>query len=156
MNVYVFAILILASAPESHFSSDVVIKTKYEAGHFYATPTLQNGKNLRLLLDTGGGSRPTNWVNEVQASSVGLTATAHCKWNNQNFDLAQPKYQGVGLRHINEIQFRLRTRQLVVTGNSHRSSLQQVRTVFHAIKKYTYCGHCSAVLLARSLARDRV
>lgn len=77
--------------------SDIVIDTTYEAGHFFATPTLANGKKLRLLLDTGGGSRPTNWVNEIQASSVQLTPTTHCRWNNQEFQLAQPKYSGVGL-----------------------------------------------------------
>src|ERR1700753_1165991 len=78
-------------------AGNVVIDTTYEAGHFYATPTLANGKKLRLLLDTGGGTRPTNWINEIQAKSGGLAPSAHCKWNGQYFNLAQPKYRGAGL-----------------------------------------------------------
>lgn len=40
----------MASAQER-----IEVSTVYEAGHFYATPTLADGERLRLLVDTGGG-----------------------------------------------------------------------------------------------------
>ena len=30
------------------------LSTSYEAGHFFATPQTHDGKNLRLVVDTGG------------------------------------------------------------------------------------------------------
>lgn len=49
----------------------VEVPTVYEAGHFYATPTLANGKLVRLLVDTGGGGSGGLFV--ISRSSVART-----------------------------------------------------------------------------------
>ncbi|PTR24658.1 hypothetical protein C8J98_11240 [Luteibacter sp. OK325] len=48
-----------------------VVPTVYEAGHFFATPTLANGQVLRLLVDTGGGGI-NYWLQESTAARLGL------------------------------------------------------------------------------------
>lgn len=48
-----------------------VVPTVYEAGHFFATPTLANGQVLRLLVDTGGGG-VNYWLQESTAARLGL------------------------------------------------------------------------------------
>ena len=48
-----------------------VVPTVYEAGHFFATPTLRNGQVLRLLVDTGGGGI-NYWLRESTAARLKL------------------------------------------------------------------------------------
>jgi hypothetical protein len=48
-----------------------VIPTVYEAGHFFATPTTRDGRQLRLLVDTGGGG-VNYWITEDAAASLKL------------------------------------------------------------------------------------
>ena len=89
--------LLAASITPADRVDDVVIPTVYEAGHFYATPTLANGKKLRLLLDTGGGSLPSNWINAAQAQSAGVVADSECSQGQHTYKIARPKFQGEGL-----------------------------------------------------------
>jgi hypothetical protein len=60
-----------------------VVPTVYEAGHFFATPTLANGQVLRLLVDTGGGGI-NYWLQESTAARLGLLIShwhdAHPNW----------------------------------------------------------------------------
>ncbi|OOG43668.1 hypothetical protein [Rhodanobacter sp. C05] len=53
--------------------------TTYESGHFYATPVLDNGKAMRMVLDTGGGFWPSYWINKVQADALSLSASDSCE-----------------------------------------------------------------------------
>jgi|SRR6187402_481276 len=48
-----------------------VVPTVYEAGHFFATPTLRNGQVVRLLVDTGGGGI-NYWLRESTAARLKL------------------------------------------------------------------------------------
>lgn len=54
-----------------------VMPTRYEAGHFYATPTLRDGETLRLLVDTGGGW-PTWVLPANQIKRLGLPPLPGC------------------------------------------------------------------------------
>jgi hypothetical protein len=70
--------------------ADTVIPTTFESGHFYAVPELANGKKMRLLLDTGGGTLPTLWVNQAQADSLGLKADHTCEGDGRIYQVASP------------------------------------------------------------------
>jgi hypothetical protein len=87
--------VVLATAANA--ASDIVLETTYEAGHFYATHTLSNGKQLRMIMDTGGGGFPSNWMPQAVASSVGLEADADCSFDGQKYKLARPHFQSTGL-----------------------------------------------------------
>lgn len=55
-----------------------IVPTRYEAGHFYATPRTQGGQSLRLLVDTGGGgSAGMYWLTAKAAARLHL-AVAPC------------------------------------------------------------------------------
>lgn len=51
----VVAIALAVASVAANAQQRTEIPTVYEAGHFYATPTLANGRTLRMLVDTGGG-----------------------------------------------------------------------------------------------------
>lgn len=51
LSLAVFGCLAVAGAAQAGSA----VPTSYEAGHFFATPTLATGETLRLLVDTGGG-----------------------------------------------------------------------------------------------------
>lgn len=68
----------------------VEVPTAYEAGHFYATPTLQDGRSLRLVVDTGGGGGGGLFVfNREAVVRLGL-ATKPCTLDGQNADVVGP------------------------------------------------------------------
>jgi len=73
-------------------SKDVVIPTVYESGHFYSTPVLDTGKAMRMLLDTGGGTAPSYWINKFQAEALSLTADDSCEMDGHKFALAHLKF----------------------------------------------------------------
>jgi predicted aspartyl protease len=68
-----------------------VVPTVYEAGHFFATPTLANGQVLRLLVDTGGGGI-NYWLQESTAARLGLQK-ASCPELADAPLVAAPEYQ---------------------------------------------------------------
>jgi hypothetical protein len=70
------------------YSGDKVIPTVFESGHFYAVPELANGKRMRLLLDTGGGTPPTIWINQAQADDVGIKADHACNEDGETYTAA--------------------------------------------------------------------
>ncbi|MET0332431.1 MAG: hypothetical protein ABW154_13490 [Dyella sp.] len=74
-----------------------VIPTVFEAGHIYATPTLANGKQLRMLVDTGGGGAWTYWLKASRARQMGLKEVAACNLDGPIDMLQLPLYQGTGL-----------------------------------------------------------
>lgn len=80
-----------ARSETSH--SDVVVPTTYESGHFYATPLLTNGKRMRLLLDTGGGTTPTNWISQSQADQLGITTDHECESDGQIYKAGSPSFE---------------------------------------------------------------
>lgn len=84
-------------------STDVVIPTVFESGHFYANPELANGKHMHLLLDTGGGGYPTPFVSQAQADLLGLHVDHACEVNGATFGLASPSFvDGQALPEISE------------------------------------------------------
>jgi len=50
-----FGVMLAVASATANAQQRVEVPATYEAGHFYATPTLANGHVLRLLVDTGGG-----------------------------------------------------------------------------------------------------
>lgn len=78
-----------------------LLPTVYEAGHFYATPTLVTGQRLRLIVDTGGGGSH-GWLllTRKAAARVGL-ATDHCRIGENELDVVKSMTfrSGQGLPH---------------------------------------------------------
>jgi len=93
MAVVVLASLVVAKVDAEAATTDVVIPTTYESGHFYATPVLDNGKTMRMVLDTGGGTLPSYWINKIQADALSLTADGSCEVDGQTFVLAHPRFR---------------------------------------------------------------
>ena len=75
-------------------NSDIVIPTTFESGHFYATPILTNGRSMRLMLDTGGGTIPTNWISNSQADQLGITIDHECEIDGQIYKAGSPIFKG--------------------------------------------------------------
>jgi hypothetical protein len=82
-----------AEGGDDPVAKDMVIPTVYESGHFYATPVLDTGKAMRMLLDTGGGGFPTYWINRFQADAISLTADDSCEMDGEKFALAHPRFR---------------------------------------------------------------
>ncbi|WP_243042803.1 hypothetical protein [Dyella sedimenti] len=75
------------------------LPTVYEAGHFYATPTLADGRSLRLLVDTGGGGGSGWYVMARSAASRLGLKTSPCKFDEATVDVVEaiPFRAGQGL-----------------------------------------------------------
>ena len=76
-----------------------VIPTRYEAGHFYATPETSDGHTLRLVVDTGGGGgMGLYWVTGTAAKRLHLASTT-CATGTSGPTVAKlPHYKpGLGL-----------------------------------------------------------
>lgn len=93
MAIAFLALPVLGQVNTSAATTDVVMPTTYESGHFYATPVLDNGKAMRMLLDTGGGPQPGYWINQIQADAMSLTADDSCEMDGQTFALAHPRFR---------------------------------------------------------------
>lgn len=75
------------------------LPTAYEAGHFYATPTLSSGQRLRLLVDTGGGGSHGWFVlGRGAPARLGL-AVDRCRVGDGELDVvkAVPFHEGQGV-----------------------------------------------------------
>lgn len=69
LRVSMALVAMLGSITATHAAT--IVPTVYEAGHFFATPTLVNGRTLRLLVDTGGGGI-NYWLQQGTATTLGL------------------------------------------------------------------------------------
>lgn len=78
--------------------------TVFEGGHFYATPTLADGRTLKLLVDTGGGGG-SGWylLYRSAVTALGLKTTT-CMLDGQAIDTvaAIPYRAGAGLLATND------------------------------------------------------
>lgn len=95
-----FGLMALAAAAElpamsadSIGSADSIVPTTFEPGHFYAIPELTNGKRMRLMLDTGGGTSPTVWINQSQADDLGIRVDHECEADGQTYKVASPAFE---------------------------------------------------------------
>ncbi len=67
-----------------------LLPTIYEAGHFYATPQLPNGKAMRLLVDTGGaGGSGMYAIDSASARRLGLEVTP-CAVDDEKIQIIEP------------------------------------------------------------------
>jgi hypothetical protein len=83
MKIQVLATAILIATTTSTMGATLV-PTSYEAGHFYATPTLASGEVLKILVDTGGSGG--NWgLTAAVGEKLGL-ATVACKRAGKCFE----------------------------------------------------------------------
>lgn len=89
----ILALSVMTKVDAGAATKDVVIPTIYESGHFYAAPVLDNGKAMRMVLDTGGGTQPSYWINKIQADALSLTADDSCEMDGQTFALAHPRFR---------------------------------------------------------------
>lgn len=63
--------LVLAAATAA--ATAQTVPTRYEAGHFYATPQTADGQSLRLLVDSGGGGAAgMYWITTKAAARLHL------------------------------------------------------------------------------------
>lgn len=79
------------------------VPTVYEAGHFYATPTLVDGRSLRLLVDTGGGGAK-GWFVLHQATVTRLSLpTERCPLGDESLNVVSPfdghEHHGLPIRN---------------------------------------------------------
>lgn len=66
------------------------VPTVYEAGHFYATPTLADGTRLRLVVDTGGGGSKGWFVlHKAVATRLNLPIE-RCPLGDEALDVVSP------------------------------------------------------------------
>ncbi|MBE1160475.1 hypothetical protein [Dyella acidiphila] len=96
---YLALAMALALAPVAGNTAAQVLPTRYEAGHFFATPTTRDGQTLRLLADTGGGGNlGLYWLSAKAAQRLQL-ATHTCVLPDGNVEVAAlPSYRpGQGL-----------------------------------------------------------
>lgn len=79
--------------------SRVLLPTVYEAGHFYATPELANGKAMKLLVDTGGGGSGGWYVVDTKATQRLGLAVSHCALDGEQLQVIKPPefHSGKGL-----------------------------------------------------------
>lgn len=142
------AISALAETYARPMPGDVVIPTVYESGHFYATPTLNTGKTMRMLLDTGGGAVPSYWINKFQADAMSLTTDGYCEMDGQRYALTHPKFRsGEGLpRFSGPCNGVL----IISSSNETRADGQLVPFYFsHGVWTYDYPGK-KVILRAKS------
>ena len=68
----------------------VEMPTAYEAGHFYATPVLENGHSMRLIADTAGAGG-SGWfvLDRAAAQRLGIPVES-CKALGETFAVAKP------------------------------------------------------------------
>lgn len=66
------------------------LSTSYEAGHFFATPQTHDGKNLRLVVDTGGPGGSGLYVLRAQSVQRLNLPTVPCELGGERFDLVKP------------------------------------------------------------------
>lgn len=87
--VLIGMMLAVASATASA-QRRVEVPAVYEAGHFYATPMLQDGRSLRLVVDTGGGGG-SGWfvLSRDAVARLGL-ATQPCTLGHERVDVVGP------------------------------------------------------------------
>jgi len=72
------------------------IPTRYEAGHFFATPRTTTGQSLRLLVDTGGGGvAGMYWLSGPAVQRLGL-ATEKCTIAGESLIVAVPPAYKMG------------------------------------------------------------
>lgn len=83
---------IAAAAAGPAVKDDIVVPTVYESGHFFAVPTLANGKQMRFMLDTGGGGFPTRYISQEQADRLGLKPDHTCKFGHTTLQVASPAF----------------------------------------------------------------
>lgn len=72
--------------------TDLVLPTTFESGHFYANPELDNGKRMRMMLDTGGGGYPTMFISQLQADRLGMKADHACEADGRTHQAASPAF----------------------------------------------------------------
>ncbi|MFW7267825.1 hypothetical protein ACMAUO_07610 [Gluconacetobacter sp. Hr-1-5] len=72
------ALALLGLAPQPGRAADRSLPVVYEAGHVYAVPTLANGRRMRMLIDTGGGTFPSAWISNIEAGRLGLKGDGRC------------------------------------------------------------------------------
>lgn len=87
------AALVASPAQSTPDTADLVVPTTFESGHFYATPRLANGKSMRLMLDTGGGTAPTSWISASQAAQLGVSVDHECEVDGRAYSAASPAYE---------------------------------------------------------------
>jgi len=86
-QVMVLGMMLAVASATANAEQRVEVPTTYEAGHFYATPTLANGQKLRLLVDTGGGGI-SGWLvlSKAVVGRAGLQ-TRSCTLDGESFDV---------------------------------------------------------------------
>ncbi|WP_132142598.1 hypothetical protein [Luteibacter rhizovicinus] len=73
-----------------HAQQRVLMPTVYEAGHFYAVPKMPDGKNLRLIVDTGGGGGSGFYVIEGKAAQRLKLPVTSCAIGDEHADVVGP------------------------------------------------------------------
>ena len=88
--IWMAALALAGTAPAQ------TLPTRYEAGHFYATPRTADGLSLRLLVDTGGGGvAGMYWLSAKAAQRLGLQAGT-CTVDGTALTVATPPAYGPG------------------------------------------------------------
>lgn len=89
----------LSAAGTRHDEPSRVIPTRYEAGHFYATPETVDGQTLRLVVDTGGGGgMGLYWLTADAAKRLHLANATCANGAHQPTVASSPVYKpGRGL-----------------------------------------------------------
>ena len=91
--------LALCGATVAAHAGARLIPTVYEAGHFYAVPSVYAGGALRLIVDTGGGGKAgMYWLSRSTAHRLQLKPS-HCAYDGHDLPVvALPHFRkGLGL-----------------------------------------------------------
>ena len=82
-----FGMMLAVASATANAQQRVEVPTTYEAGHFYATPTLANGQVLRLVVDTGGGGSAGWFVISGSAAARAGLPSRQCKLDDASLNV---------------------------------------------------------------------
>jgi len=86
-SICMFGMALAVASATANAAQRMEVPSVYEAGHFYATPTLANGHTLRLLVDTGGGGSAGWFLLWKSAVARAELTPATCTVDNQTVDV---------------------------------------------------------------------
>lgn len=79
--------------PQAVRAADRMLPAVYEAGHVYAVPTLENGRQMRMMIDTGGGTFPSVWISAVEAKRLGMKVDGACATDHGRVAVVHPAFR---------------------------------------------------------------
>jgi hypothetical protein len=89
-NVFTRCALTIIAITSAGVSARERLSTSYEAGHFFVTPPTRDGRELRLVVDTGGPGGSGLYVLSAQVARELNLPVATCDLGGESFNVVKP------------------------------------------------------------------